>query len=216
MFSEPPAFHKRHSSEVGFNHYFVFHIPPNANVRSGTNCWQKKDGPVSSISTINIIHPIDVLFWFRGRNDLPNRLPEVGKGQTTMIKFISICLAFLFTFSSVPATFAEGSDKQIANRALMHVVCLKFKDATNQAQIDEVVRSFRALPSKIHQVSSFEWGLNVSPEKRNKGFTHCFVLTFKSDKARDEYLVHPEHKAFVKQIEPVVADVFVIDYLASK
>jgi hypothetical protein len=68
------------------------------------------------------------------------------------------------------------------------------------------------LKEKIAQVAAFEWGTNVSKEKRDKGFTHCFILSFKSEQDRDTYIDHAEHKAFVKIVGPVVDDVFVIDF----
>jgi len=61
-----------------------------------------------------------------------------------------------------------------------------------------------------------EWGTNNSPENLNKGFTHGFVLTFKTEKDRDAYLVHPDHKAFGKLVGGVLADVFVLDFLAKE
>lgn len=99
---------------------------------------------------------------------------------------------------------------------LVHVVSFKFKADVTKEQIQEVVQAFAALKEKIPQIATFEWGTNVSPENLNKGFTHCFVLTFRDAKARDAYLVHPAHKAFGKLVGGVVEDVFVIDYLARR
>ncbi len=42
------------------------------------------------------------------------------------------------------------------------------------------------------------------------------ILSFKSDKDRDAYLVHPAHKEFGKLLGPVMADVFVVDFWAEK
>jgi hypothetical protein len=42
------------------------------------------------------------------------------------------------------------------------------------------------------------------------------VLTFASDKDRDTYLTHDEHKAFGKVLGPVMADVMVIDFWAKE
>jgi hypothetical protein len=56
----------------------------------------------------------------------------------------------------------------------------------------------------------------VSPEKHDKGFTHCFVLTFAGEKERDAYLIHPEHKAFGKVLGPVLGDVFVLDFVGKE
>jgi hypothetical protein len=103
-----------------------------------------------------------------------------------------------------------------ADRKLYHVVSFKFKDTATKEQIKEVEDAFRDLKKKIKEIQSYEWGTNVSPEKHDKGFTHAFILSFKSDADRDTYLVHPAHKAFGKQLGPILADVFVIDFWAEK
>src|SRR5687767_3015556 len=103
-----------------------------------------------------------------------------------------------------------------ADGKLYHVVSFKFKDTATKEQIKRVEDAFRDLKKKIKEIQSYEWGTNVSPEKHDKGFTHAFILTFKSDKDRDAYLVHPDHKAFGKIVGPVLADVFVVDFWATK
>ena len=103
------------------------------------------------------------------------------------------------------------SNAQAAGK-LHHVVCFKFKSTATPNEIKKVEEAFKELKHKIPQVASLEWGTNVSPEQRNKGFTHCFLLSFKSDKDRDTYLNHSEHKAFGKIVGPVLDDVFVIDF----
>ena len=95
---------------------------------------------------------------------------------------------------------------------LQHVVCFKFKTTATAQDIKQVEEAFQALKQKIPQVVTLEWGTNVSKEKRDKGFTHCFVLSFKSVQDRDTYIEHPEHKAFGKIVGPVLDDVFVIDF----
>jgi len=62
---------------------------------------------------------------------------------------------------------------------------------------------------------TLEWGTNVSKEKKDKGFTHCFILSFKSEKDLETYIAHPDHKAFGKIVGPVLDDVFVIDFWAK-
>ena len=98
---------------------------------------------------------------------------------------------------------------------LRHVVAFKFKADAKPEQIDNVVKAFAALPGKIPQIAAFEWGVNNSPEGRNKGCTHCFTLSFASEKDRDAYLPHPAHKEFIGIVGPVLDDVFVIDYWAK-
>ncbi len=108
-----------------------------------------------------------------------------------------------------PGFAGEEPDK------LRHVVAFKFKAETSQEQVGEVVAEFRALKDKIPQIVAFEAGTNVSPEGLDKGFTHGFVLTFRTAADRDAYLVHPDHQAFGKLVGPLLADVFVIDFWAE-
>jgi hypothetical protein len=104
---------------------------------------------------------------------------------------------------------ASAADK------LNHVVCFKFKTTAAPADIKKVEEAFQALPKQISLVQSLEWGMNVSKEKRDKGFTHCFLLSFKSEADRDAYIEHPAHKAFGKLVGPVLDDVFVLDFWAK-
>ena len=99
---------------------------------------------------------------------------------------------------------------------LHHVVCFKFKSTATTEQIKQVEEAFAALQEKVPGIESLKWGTNVSKEQRNKGFTHCFILTFKTQKDCDTYLEHPEHKAFAKLVGPVVDDVFVMDFVPQK
>lgn len=121
-----------------------------------------------------------------------------------------IALLLTMTLSTIAAEKPAGATK------LYHVVSFKFKADAKKEQVDEVVNAFRDLKKKIKVIQEFSWGTNVSPEKHDKGFTHAFILSFSSEKDRDEYLVHPDHKAFGKIVGPVLADVFVVDYWAQK
>ena len=115
---------------------------------------------------------------------------------------------------TVSAVAADAEEKKSGK--LYHVVAFKFKDSASKADIKKVEDAFRDLKGKISQIQSLEWGTNVSPEKHDKGFTHGFVLTFKTEKDRDDYLVHPDHKKFGGIVGPVLADVFVIDFWAKE
>jgi hypothetical protein len=101
------------------------------------------------------------------------------------------------------------------SRLLRHVVLFKFKDTSTAEDIKKVEDAFRALPSQLPIIKSFEWGKNNSPENLNQGLTHCFLVTFASEKDRDAYLPHPAHNAFVEILKPHLDKVTVIDYWAS-
>jgi hypothetical protein len=127
------------------------------------------------------------------------------------MKILTLVLAFIVA-ASLSAFAADASAKP---KKLLHVVSFKFKPEASKGQIDDVVAAFRDLKKKIPVIQEFSWGTNVSPEKHDKGFTHAFILSFKNEKDRDDYLVHPDHKAFGKALGPILADVFVIDYWAQ-
>ena len=110
----------------------------------------------------------------------------------------------------------KGKICPLNEKTLRHVVFFKFKDSATPEQVKKVEEAFRALPQKISGVRDFEWGTNISPEKLNQGFTHCFLLAFTSEADRDAYLVHPEHKAFGSLVGPNVEKVCVVDFWSGK
>lgn len=109
-----------------------------------------------------------------------------------------------------PALSAE-SDK-----LLRHIVLYKFKEGLPAAQLQEVIDTFAGLPKKIDTIVGFEAGTNVSPEGKSEGFTHVFVVTFKTAADRDAYLVHPAHAAYVQVVKDRREKVIVFDYWTGK
>lgn len=103
-----------------------------------------------------------------------------------------------------------------ADGPVWHVVHFKFKADATPAQITNVEKGFAALKGKISEVQTLEWGTDISPEKLSDGFTHCWILTFKNEKDRDAYLVHPAHKAFVEIVLPVIEKPLVVDFIPRK
>jgi Stress responsive A/B Barrel Domain len=99
-------------------------------------------------------------------------------------------------------------------RPVRHIVVFKFKPDAASSGIQQVTDALRALQGSIPGILSVEHGVNNSPEGKNLGFTHVFLITFEDAAARDAYLPHPEHKAFgaVLRSLDVLGDVFVVDY----
>ena len=129
------------------------------------------------------------------------------------------CLKMSVTALLAATTLLAGmasAQPQPEGKVLRHVVLFKFKETTTPQEIKKIEEAFRALPSKINIIRSFEWGTNVSPEKLNQGYTHCFFLTFLSDKDRDAYLVHPAHKEFGNMLGSSLDKVLVVDFWAEK
>ncbi len=128
------------------------------------------------------------------------------------MKQISLIAALVLGLLLVLPASAQEEQKG----ELLHVVSLKFKDSATPEQIKKVEEAFRGLKGPIKEIRWLKWGTNNSPEKLNKGHTHCFILAFKSEKDRDAYIVHPDHKAFGKILGPVLDQVFVIDFWAKE
>jgi len=124
---------------------------------------------------------------------------------------LTLTLSVIVLFGACTSTETR-QDKKV----LRHVVLFKFTDTSTPEDVKKVEDAFAALKGKISQIKDYEWGTNSSPENLNQGLTHCFFVTFHSDKDRDDYLVHPDHQAFVEVLKPHLDKVTVVDYWATK
>jgi len=122
---------------------------------------------------------------------------------------IFICISFLLLTS---LRMNAQQDKQ----ELRHVVMFGWKSGADSAAISRIVMAFKALPEKIKTIKRFEWGVNNSPENLNQGLTYCFLVTFTSEKDRNDYIVNPDHKAFTQLLPGVMEKVTVFDYWAQR
>ncbi len=123
-------------------------------------------------------------------------------------------LYFILAFSLVSSAFTLYDKSQ--KKVLRHVVIFSFKSTSTAADIKMIEDAFSALPGKIKEIRDFEWGTNNSPENLAQGFTHCFFVSFGSEKDRETYLPHPDHKAFVAVAGPHIDKVLVLDYWVQK
>lgn len=130
---------------------------------------------------------------------------------------------FLLLLSCAPKQAEEGDvssarpqinlkNTAMPDSVLRHVVLFGFKATSSPQDVEKIVTAFQALPGKIAEIKSFEWGINSSPEGLNQGLTHAFTVTFHSDADRDAYLPHPAHQEFVGLLGPHLDKVTVLDY----
>ena len=135
--------------------------------------------------------------------------------RKTPSRTLLLALAATALFAAVLAIpFTQAQEKP--NAMLRHVVMFKFKDSSSKEDIQKVVDAFRSLKKSIPSIAAFEYGTNNSPENLANGFTHCFLVTFKSEKDREAYLPHPKHAEFVEILKPHMDKVQVIDYWAAE
>jgi hypothetical protein len=161
--------------------------------------------------------------WISTRCALPDpsarghcSFPIFQKPLSSLAKMKTILLvAVMMAALALNAVAAEGGkEKKKAKRPgpVKHMVAFKFKDDVSQADIDKLNAAFKDLKKKIDVIRTFDSGLNNSPEKLNKGFTHGYLLSFDTTADRDTYLNHPAHKEFGQMAMKMLADVFVLDF----
>ena len=131
-------------------------------------------------------------------------------------RIATLCLAATVILTAAAAgVVVQG---QTASGPVRHVVVFKYKPEATPDQIRQVTEAFAAMQKTIPGITAFEHGVNNSPEKKNLGFTHVYLMTFTDAAARDTYLPHPEHKKFGQLLGQlgILEDAFVVDYVPSK
>jgi stress responsive alpha/beta barrel protein len=123
-----------------------------------------------------------------------------------------LALAITMTWSRNHSSAADQKEKKV----LRHLVLYKFKPETTPAQLQQVIDAFSGLPKKIDAIIDFEHGPNVSPEGKSDGLTYAFLVTFRDEQGRDDYLVHPAHQDYVKVVQDKREKVIVFDYWAQQ
>ena len=118
-------------------------------------------------------------------------------------------LSILAVAIMIPAK-VSAEDKKSDYR---HVVLFQFKESATAEQIKGIEEEFAKLKDKIDTITGYEWGTNVSPEGMNDGLTHCFIVSFADKAGLDKYLPHPEHKAFVEKLLPILEKAVVVDFV---
>lgn len=95
---------------------------------------------------------------------------------------------------------------------IRHILLIRFKTDALATEIEKLRILFESMPEKVEGVVSVEWGLNDSPEGKNKDFTHSVLMTFENEEGRGNYLPHPEHEALKAVFRPLLDDIIVFDY----
>ncbi|CAG23526.1 Dabb family protein [Photobacterium profundum] len=95
---------------------------------------------------------------------------------------------------------------------IRHILLIKFKDSSPASEINKLKGLFESMPEKVEGVQSVEWGINDSPEGKNKDYTHSVLMTFKDEVGRQNYLPHVEHDALKEVFRPLLEDIVVFDY----
>ena len=81
---------------------------------------------------------------------------------------------------------------------VFHVVLISWSPLATVEHREAARRIARSFPGNIPGVLSVVEGPSVSPENLEGPYDYGMVITFSDEHARDGYLPHPAHQAFVR------------------
>ena len=93
---------------------------------------------------------------------------------------------------------------------IRHIVMLKFKSGTTDAQVEEMTALLEELPNKIIEIHLFEFGRDVL--KSDRSYDFGLVALFANIEALGRYQKHPEHLKVLEKIGDICEDVKIVDF----
>jgi hypothetical protein len=94
-----------------------------------------------------------------------------------------------------------------------HVVLLKFKPGTTDADIEELEKMLEDLPNKIVQIHSYEFGRDLVHSQRSYDF--ALVALFANLESLKRYQEHRLHQPVLKKIKHLSESVATVDFEGS-
>ncbi|WP_336243390.1 Dabb family protein [Enterobacter cloacae] len=95
---------------------------------------------------------------------------------------------------------------------IRHILFITFTESASSDLRNAVRQAFLRIPHQVTGVTRVELGSNNSPEGKNAGYTHCVLMTFADEAARQHYLPHPAHDALKSIFRPVLQNIVVLDF----
>ncbi len=95
---------------------------------------------------------------------------------------------------------------------IRHIVLMKRKQDVDPALIQAASAGLATLQAEIPGIVSHAFGLNNSVEGRSDGFDLGFTIDFVDVAARDAYLTHPAHLAYIPMVQAVFTDALIFDF----
>jgi hypothetical protein len=108
----------------------------------------------------------------------------------------------------------DVSDRGSARQTIQHIVLVRWKPGTTDAQVLEACRKAAHLPNEIDGVQR----ITVGRDRANSahGFTHALIVHVADDEALARYLDHPLRSRYVAEhLDPIVDERFVLDVRAD-
>lgn len=93
---------------------------------------------------------------------------------------------------------------------LHHIVLMKFKPGTSDEDVERLENLLDALPEKIIEIQTYEFGRDVVHSERSYDF--ALVSGFSNMEALGRYQVHSEHQKVVAHIRKISEDIRAVDF----
>ncbi len=117
-----------------------------------------------------------------------------------MTRLWKISLALVAAAVLFGAGILAGANKFNKPNTLIHVVTVKWKDGTTDAQRQAALDGVAKMAGEIPGIRNV-WLKSIKVQPRE--FTHAFVMEFDNKAALDAYAKHPAHDAWLKVYSPV-------------
>jgi hypothetical protein len=93
---------------------------------------------------------------------------------------------------------------------IQHIVMMKFDPGVGDAEIDALEAAMDALPNKITEIYTYEFGRDVVHSERSYDF--ALVSTFANLETLKAYQTHPEHIKLLAMLKPMCASILAVDF----
>jgi hypothetical protein len=94
---------------------------------------------------------------------------------------------------------------------LKHIVLMKFKKGTGEAQIADLEKGLAGLPGAITEIAGYEFGRDIVRSERSYDF--ALVSAFADRDALMRYQVHPAHQVVLQQVREICESILAVDFL---
>jgi hypothetical protein len=87
---------------------------------------------------------------------------------------------------------------------------MKFKTGVDAQQIEILKRDLGALPRKIEEIKSFEFGPDIL--KSDRSYDFALVSDFTDIDSLKSYQAHPEHIPVIQMVRGLCETILVVDF----
>lgn|GEM_PF-187283 len=93
---------------------------------------------------------------------------------------------------------------------LNHIVIMKFKSGTQDAEIEKLEKTLDNLPNAIAEIQMYEYGRDVIRSEQSYDF--AIVSLFANQEALHRYETHPDYLAVLEKTNKLCENIITVDF----